>query len=108
MIQNERDCRHEHVLDVARQMMTAVRTAPKAKGSWLGGEDIGKLAEEMVAMVEGGGHKFFPSGRRNLLQAECVVINRYARASSRFELRALRFSYLRRTCRGSSMCFEAP
>ena len=23
MIQNERDCRHEHVLGVARQMMTA-------------------------------------------------------------------------------------
>lgn len=32
MIQNERDCRHEHVLDVARQMMTAARTAPKGKG----------------------------------------------------------------------------
>ena len=36
MIQNERDCRHEHVLDVARQMLTAARTAPKGKGieSW--------------------------------------------------------------------------
>ena len=32
MIQNERDCRHEHVLDVARQMLTAARTAPKGKG----------------------------------------------------------------------------
>jgi len=32
MIQNERDCRHEHVLGVARQMMTAARTAPKGKG----------------------------------------------------------------------------
>lgn len=32
MIQNERDIRHEHVLDVARQMMTAARTAPKGKG----------------------------------------------------------------------------
>ena len=29
MIQNERASRHEHVLDVARQMMTAARTAPK-------------------------------------------------------------------------------
>lgn len=32
MIQNERDVRHEHVLAVARQMMTAARTAPKGKG----------------------------------------------------------------------------
>ena len=31
MIQNERASRHEHVLDVARQMMTAARTA-KGKG----------------------------------------------------------------------------
>ncbi len=31
MIQNERDCRHEHVLNVARQMMTAARTALKEK-----------------------------------------------------------------------------
>ena len=32
MILNERDARHEHVLQVARQMMTAARTAPKGKG----------------------------------------------------------------------------
>lgn len=32
MILNERDSRHEHVLNVARQMMTAARTAPKGKG----------------------------------------------------------------------------
>ena len=49
MIQNERDCRHEHVLDVARQMLTAARTAPKGKGidvieaALVTGEDIKKL-----------------------------------------------------------------
>ena len=32
MILNERDARHDHVLQVARQMMTAARTAPKGKG----------------------------------------------------------------------------
>lgn len=32
MIANERDVRHEHILNVARQMMTAARTAPKGKG----------------------------------------------------------------------------
>ena len=48
MIQNERDCRHEHVLDVARQMLTAARTAPKGKGidvieaALVTGEDIKK------------------------------------------------------------------
>ncbi len=30
---NERDARHEHILQVARQMMTAARTAPKGKGN---------------------------------------------------------------------------
>ena len=65
MIQNERDCRHEHVLDVARQMLTAARTAPKGKGidvieaALVTGEDIKKLSEKMVAMVVEHGMKFF-------------------------------------------------
>ena len=52
MIQNERDCRHEHVLNVARQMMTAARTAPKGKGvdvietALVTGEDLKKLSEK--------------------------------------------------------------
>ena len=32
MILNERDARHEHILQAARQIMTAARTAPKGKG----------------------------------------------------------------------------
>ena len=46
MIQNERDIRHEQVLDIARQMMVAARTAPKGKGidiieiALVSGEDI--------------------------------------------------------------------
>lgn len=32
MIQNEREIRHESVLQAVRQMMTAARTAPKGKG----------------------------------------------------------------------------
>ena len=32
MILNERDCRHEQVVQIAQLMMTAARTAPKAKG----------------------------------------------------------------------------
>ena len=58
MIQNERDIRHEHVLDVARQMMTAARTAPKGKGvdiievALVTGDDVKVLSDKMVAMVE--------------------------------------------------------
>lgn len=80
MIQNERDCRHEHVLDVARQMLTAARTAPKGKGidvieaALVTGEDIKKLSEKMVAMVEEHGMKFFLRDADNILQAECVII----------------------------------
>ncbi|MDE6348677.1 MAG: ferredoxin [Bacteroides sp.] len=80
MIQNERDCRHEHVLDVARQMLTAARTAPKGKGidvieaALVMGEDLKKLSEKMVAMVEEHGMKFFLRDADNILQAECVVI----------------------------------
>ena len=66
MIQNERDCRHEHVLDVARQMLTAARTAPKGKGI--------DVIEKMVAMVEEHGMKFFLRDADNILQAECVII----------------------------------
>ena len=32
MIYNERDTRHQQVIEAAKQMMTAARTAPKAKG----------------------------------------------------------------------------
>ena len=80
MIQNERDCRHEHVLDVARQMLTAARAAPKGKGidvieaALVTGEDIKKLSEKMVAMVEEHGMKFFLRDAENILQAECVII----------------------------------
>jgi len=80
MIQNERDCRHEHVLGVARQMMTAARTAPKGKGvdvieaALVTGEELKKLSEKMNAMAEELGMKFFLRDAANVLQAECVVI----------------------------------
>ena len=58
MILNERDARHEHILQVARQMMTAARTAPKGKGidiievALITDEDIKLLSDKMIAMVE--------------------------------------------------------
>ena len=80
MIQNERDIRHEHILNVARQMMTAARTAPKGKGidiievALVTGEDIKILSYKMIAMVEEHGMKFFLRDADNILSAECIVL----------------------------------
>lgn len=80
MIQNERDIRHEHILNVARQMMTAARTAPKGKGidiievALVTGEDIKILSDKMITMVEEHGMKFFLRDADNILSAECIVL----------------------------------
>ncbi len=80
MIQNERASRHEHVLNVARQMMTAARTAPKGKGvdiievALITGEDLKRLSERMIAIAEECNMKFFLRDADNILQAECVII----------------------------------
>lgn len=80
MVLNERDARHEHILQVARQMMTAARTAPKGKGidiievALITGEEIKQLSDTMIAMVEEHGMKFFLRDADNILSAECVII----------------------------------
>ena len=80
MIQNERDIRHEQVLDIARQMMVAARTAPKGKGidiieiALVSGEDIKVLSDKMIAMYEEHGMKFFLRDADNILSAECIIL----------------------------------
>lgn len=80
MILNERDVRHEHLLTVGKQMMTAARTAPKGKGidiietALITGEEIKELSEKMIAMVEEHGMKFFLRDADNILNAECVLL----------------------------------
>ena len=80
MIVNERESRHEHVLEVARQMMTAARTAPKAKGvdiievAMITEDDILCVSEEMQKISEENGMKFFLRDAENILSAECVVL----------------------------------
>ena len=59
MIQNERDCRHEHVLGVARQMMTAARTAPK--GNVLQAECVVIIGTREQAQGLNCGHCGFPT-----------------------------------------------
>lgn len=80
MILNERDLRHEHVLNVARQMMTAARTAPKGKGidviemAMITDEPLVMLSKKMQVIAEERGLKFFLRDAENILQAECLII----------------------------------
>ena len=80
MILNERDSRHEQVLQVAQQMMTAARTAPKGKGvdiievAMVTESNICILSDTMKQMYEDNGFKFFLRDADNILQAECVVL----------------------------------
>ena len=58
MVYNERDVRHEHVIECAKQMMTAARTAPKGKGidivevALVTGDDLKTLSNRMIALAE--------------------------------------------------------
>ncbi|MDR1879785.1 MAG: DUF2148 domain-containing protein [Tannerellaceae bacterium] len=80
MIQNERKTRKEHVLHVARQMMTAARTAPKGKGgdiieiAMATDEDIRRLSEEMYRLAEEMGLKFMLRDAENILKADVVLL----------------------------------
>ena len=80
MIQNERELRHETVLHIARQMMTAARTAPKGKGidivevALVTSDDLKTLSNRMIALAEEQGMKFFLRDADNILSAECVVL----------------------------------
>ena len=72
--------RHEQVMQIARQMMTAARTAPKGKGvdvieiAIITDEDIKRLSDEMVAIHEENGFKFFLRDADNILNAECILL----------------------------------
>ena len=80
MIQNERDCRHEHVLGVARQMMTAARTAPKGKGidvlecAVVNGDEKEALAVAMETIGKERGHAFFLRDAGCVRTCQCVVL----------------------------------
>lgn len=80
MIINERDSRHEHVLSVAKQMMTAARTAPKGKGvdiietAVVTGEDIQLISQKMLDMFKVNNFKFFLRDADNILSAECILL----------------------------------
>ena len=80
MILDERDTRHDHLINVARQMMTAARTAPKGKGidiietATVTDKDIITLSEKTKLMYEENGMKFFLRDADNILSAEAIVL----------------------------------
>jgi len=80
MIQNERDLRKELVMQAARQMMVAARTAPKGKGidiiemALVAGDDIQRLSDEMLKVANEKDLKFFIRDAENILQSDVVMI----------------------------------
>ena len=81
MIINERDLLHQSVVEAAHRMMTAARTAPKAKGVDIieialveEREDLEKLAEAMRRRSEETGFKFLLRDADNILQGEAVIL----------------------------------
>ena len=112
MILNERDSRHEQVLQIAQQMMIAARTAPKAKGvdiievAMVTESNIRILSDTMKQMYEENGFKFFLRDADNILEAECVVLIGTHDHPHGDELRALWFRNLWRKRRWCSVCYQ--
>jgi len=80
MIQNERDTRHQRVMEAVGKMMTAARTAPKAKGidiieiAVAEGSDIQILSDKTYELGTENGFKFFFRDSENILSAEAVLL----------------------------------
>ncbi len=80
MLINERDTRHERLLQVANEMMTAARTAPKGKGfdiievALITEATIQKLSKAMLEYSEKTGLKFVTRDAENILHAEVIVL----------------------------------
>ncbi|MBQ2452435.1 MAG: ferredoxin [Bacteroidales bacterium] len=80
MIYDEREARTEHVIECAKQMMTAARTAPKAKGvdiieiKMLTGEDIATLSTALHKIGEDMGRGGLMRDADNMLSAEAVLL----------------------------------
>ena len=80
MILNERNNRSERLLQVANEMMTAARTAPKGKGidlieiELVNGDDIHALSDAMLDYSEKTGMKFVTRDAENILNAEAIIL----------------------------------
>lgn len=104
MLLNERDTRHQQIMEIAKQMMTAARTAPKAKGvdiieiRTVEGEHIQTLSERTHRLGEETGMKFMFRDAENILSAEAVVL-----IGTRFQTQGLNCAHC-----GYATCTEKP
>ena len=80
MIYKSTDLERDAVLDAARRMCAAARTAPKAKGidhiatMVLTGEDKDRVADELERLSEPLGYKFFLRDAKNVRAAGALVL----------------------------------
>ena len=80
MILNERESRQEYFVNAVRQILTVIRTAPKAKGldiieaAAVTGDDIRVLAETTKAIGEEKGLKFLLRDAENIMSAGAVLL----------------------------------
>ena len=80
MVVNERNIRHQLVLEAAHRMMVAARTAPNGKGidivevGMAIDEDIARLAAEMIRIAGEPGMNFFLREAGNSKSAEAILL----------------------------------
>ena len=80
MIYESTDLERDAVLNAARRMCAAARTAPKAKGidhiatMVLTGEDKDRVADELERLSEPLGYKFFLRDAKNVRAAGALVL----------------------------------
>lgn len=80
MLINERDTRRDYLINAARQIMTAARTAPKGKGVdileiiTVEEEDIAALSEKTRQLGEEMNHAFMLRDSHNILSAGAIIL----------------------------------
>ncbi len=80
MVYKEEDIRENHILEVAKSIMIAARTAPKARGIdnlvivTITKEDIIKLSEKTLEMYEQNNQSFFLRDSQTILNSKAIVL----------------------------------
>lgn len=80
MITNVRDITDELTLNAAHALLTAIKTAPHAKGvdileaAIITGDELVSLAAHMKSMGQAPGRAFFVRDASNIAQSPCVIL----------------------------------
>lgn len=76
----EKEIKEQEVIDIAKKMLLAAQTAPKAKGidtlslAIATGDDIKIISDKLKELAEKTGFKFFIRDAENILQAQALVM----------------------------------